>query len=128
MENDDSLQSRGSLDEKARLEQPENEEKQQDVEIFPPKDEETSTANETASKEPEWEYITGLKLILVLIAITLACFLMLLDNSIIATASEAILSLHSVYLHTRQAIPRITNDFKSLDDIGWYGSAYLIAK
>lgn len=26
------------------------------------------------------------------------------------------------------AIPQITSDFQSLDDIGWYGSAYLIAQ
>ncbi|KAI1051296.1 hypothetical protein LB505_012390 [Fusarium chuoi] len=31
------------------------------------------------------------------------------DNTIIATA-----------------IPRISDDFKSLDDIGWYGSSYLL--
>ena len=27
-----------------------------------------------------------------------------------------------------QAIPRITSDFHSLPDVGWYGSAYLLAK
>jgi hypothetical protein len=27
-----------------------------------------------------------------------------------------------------KAIPRITSDFHSLTDIGWYGSAYLLAK
>lgn len=26
-----------------------------------------------------------------------------------------------------QAIPRITSDFHSLTDVGWYGSAYLLA-
>lgn len=26
----------------------------------------------------------------------------------------------------RQAIPQITDDFNSLDDVGWYGSAYLL--
>ena len=34
---------------------------------------------------------------------------MALDNTIIATA-----------------IPRITDDFHALDDVGWYGSAYLL--
>ena len=28
---------------------------------------------------------------------------------------------------TAQAIPRITSDFHSLQDVGWYGSAYLIS-
>lgn len=27
-----------------------------------------------------------------------------------------------------QAIPRITNEFHSLEDIGWYGSAYTIGR
>jgi len=39
----------------------------------------------------------------------LALFLVALDRTIIATA-----------------IPRITDDFKSLGDIGWYGSAYML--
>ena len=59
----------------------------------------------------EYEYITGLKLVIVLASVTLAAFPMLLDTTIIVTA-----------------IPRITSDFYSLDDVGWYGSAYLLAK
>jgi hypothetical protein len=27
-----------------------------------------------------------------------------------------------------QAIPRITSDFHSLTDVGWYGTAYLLSK
>ncbi|KAF5353809.1 hypothetical protein D9758_010560 [Tetrapyrgos nigripes] len=38
-----------------------------------------------------------------------ALFLMALDNTIVATA-----------------IPKITDHFQSLDDVGWYGSAYLL--
>jgi hypothetical protein len=30
--------------------------------------------------------------------------------------------------HQATAIPQITSDFQSLDDIGWYGSSYLIAQ
>ncbi|KAK3319952.1 major facilitator superfamily domain-containing protein [Cercophora scortea] len=55
------------------------------------------------------EYPTGLKLFLICFALCLSVFLVALDNSIIATA-----------------IPKITNDFKSLPDVGWYGSAYLL--
>lgn len=51
------------------------------------------------------EYPTGLKLILITIALCLGVFLMALDNSIIATA-----------------IPHITDQFNSLNDVGWYGS------
>ena len=56
------------------------------------------------------EYITGFKLASVIISVSLVAFLMLLDTSIIATA-----------------IPRITTEFHSLPDVGWYGAAYLLA-
>ncbi|KAK2042411.1 MFS general substrate transporter [Colletotrichum somersetense] len=39
------------------------------------------------------------------------CFVLALDNTILATA-----------------IPQITSDFQSLNNIGWYGSSYLIAQ
>jgi hypothetical protein len=52
------------------------------------------------------EYPTGLKLNLISLALCLSVFLMALDNTIIATA-----------------IPKITDQFHSLSDVGWYGSA-----
>ena len=55
------------------------------------------------SEEPE--YPTGAKLGIIIASLCLSVFLMALDNTIIATA-----------------IPKITNHFKSLDDVGWYGS------
>ncbi|OAQ99098.1 hypothetical protein LLEC1_02361 [Akanthomyces lecanii] len=60
--------------------------------------------------EAEPEYIHGWKLFAVMTAITLACFLYLLDVSILVTA-----------------IPKITSDFHSLTDIGWYGATYNLA-
>ncbi|MCJ1281990.1 hypothetical protein MMC26_001313 [Xylographa opegraphella] len=54
-------------------------------------------------------YPTGLKLAIISLALCLSVFLVALDNTIIATA-----------------IPRITDQFHALDDIGWYGSAYLL--
>ena len=56
------------------------------------------------------EYISGLPLRLVILSLFLVTFLTFLDTSIIATA-----------------IPRITDDFHSLPDVGWYGSAYQLA-
>ncbi|KAI0886808.1 major facilitator superfamily domain-containing protein [Annulohypoxylon maeteangense] len=53
------------------------------------------------------EYIQGAKLYLVLIALTVVYFLVMLDNTILATA-----------------IPYITDEFHSLLDVGWYASAY----
>ncbi|TVY38445.1 Aspyridones efflux protein [Lachnellula occidentalis] len=55
------------------------------------------------------DYPTGMKLGLISMALCLSVFLMALDNSIIATA-----------------IPKITDQFHSLPDVGWYGSAYLL--
>ncbi|KAJ5165487.1 Major facilitator superfamily domain general substrate transporter [Penicillium coprophilum] len=49
------------------------------------------------------------KLTFVILALCLAVFCMALDNTIIATA-----------------IPHITEQFHALDDVGWYGSAYLL--
>ncbi|KAK7966150.1 MFS multidrug transporter [Apiospora aurea] len=56
------------------------------------------------------EYISGFRLLAVMIAVVLAAFLMLLDISIISTA-----------------VPRITSDFHSLPDVGWYAGAYQLA-
>ncbi|KAH8732090.1 major facilitator superfamily domain-containing protein [Phaeosphaeriaceae sp. PMI808] len=46
---------------------------------------------------------------LVIVSVYLAFFLVALDRMIIATA-----------------VPAITNDFNSINDIGWYGSAYML--
>ncbi|OIW24937.1 MFS general substrate transporter [Coniochaeta ligniaria NRRL 30616] len=55
------------------------------------------------------QYPKGIRLALITIALCLAVFCMALDNTILATA-----------------IPRITDQFKSLDDVGWYASSYLL--
>lgn len=60
-------------------------------------------------KQGQW--VSGLPLYTILGAICLVCFLMLLDTSIVVTA-----------------IPQITSDFHSLQDVGWYGSAYQLAR
>jgi len=67
---------------------------------------------EAAAEEEDDEnivYPSGLPLILLTIGLCLATFTVALDNSIIATA-----------------IPKITTVFDSLDDVGWYGSSYLL--
>lgn len=55
------------------------------------------------------DYPHGIKLAVILFALCCAVFLVALDQTIIATA-----------------IPKITDEFKSIRDIGWYGSAYLL--
>ncbi|KAI9729619.1 MAG: hypothetical protein M1818_008466 [Claussenomyces sp. TS43310] len=51
--------------------------------------------------EDDWEYITGLKFVLLMTMVILATFITLLDSSIVVTA-----------------IPSITSDFHSLQDVG----------
>ncbi|KAH8724198.1 major facilitator superfamily domain-containing protein [Phaeosphaeriaceae sp. PMI808] len=55
------------------------------------------------------EPLVGAKLFSVLLAIILSVFLTSLDSTIVATA-----------------IPRITEEFASLDQIGWYGASFYI--
>ncbi|OJJ56203.1 hypothetical protein ASPSYDRAFT_34192 [Aspergillus sydowii CBS 593.65] len=73
-----------------------------------PDDASTPTADDSAETHQEW--IEGFQLFVVMAGITLVIFLMLLDTSIVATA-----------------VPKITNQFHSLQDVAWYGSAYTLA-
>jgi hypothetical protein len=68
----------------------------------------SSVALESAPANFEPEYPEGVRLVLLTVALAISVFLVALDNTIIATA-----------------IPKITDHFKSLDDVGWYGSAYV---
>ena len=63
----------------------------------------------TQNQQPEWAH--GVQLRNILTAVTLGCFLMLLDGTIVVAA-----------------VPRITDDFNSLKDIGWYGAAYQLGR
>lgn len=60
-------------------------------------------------EEDDFDYPTGWRLAVITLALCLSVFCMALDNTIIATA-----------------IPRITDQFKALNDVGWYGSSYLL--
>ncbi|KAE8365531.1 MFS general substrate transporter [Aspergillus caelatus] len=60
--------------------------------------------------EDENDDVTNAKVVLVVAALTATSFLVMLDMSILPTA-----------------IPQITTEFHSLGDIGWFGSAYLLA-
>ncbi|KAI1483689.1 MFS transporter [Daldinia eschscholtzii] len=65
---------------------------------------------DAAAADAEQEYPAPWKLFLLLIALCMAMLVVSLDGTILATA-----------------IPRITNEFNSLDDVAWYGSSYLFA-
>ncbi|KAH7062485.1 major facilitator superfamily domain-containing protein [Macrophomina phaseolina] len=55
------------------------------------------------------EQPTGLKLFFIVVAVICSIFLVALDMTIVATA-----------------IPKITDEFRSLDQVGWYGSAFFL--
>ncbi|KAF2239018.1 MFS multidrug transporter-like protein [Viridothelium virens] len=69
--------------------------------------------NEQTEAQPQRDqddqHIEGAKLALLLAAIIVAVFLVTLNASIVATA-----------------IPKITDQFNSVKDVGWYGSGYLL--
>lgn len=60
-------------------------------------------------EEPNVVYPSGVSLALLSVGLCLATFVQALDNAILATA-----------------IPKITSEFNSLGDVGWYGSSYLL--
>ncbi|EWC44372.1 hypothetical protein DRE_01198 [Drechslerella stenobrocha 248] len=70
---------------------------------------EKNELEKTQTMESMHEYPKAWKLAVISIALCLSVFCMALDNTIIATA-----------------IPKITDHFNSLNDVGWYGSAYLL--
>ncbi|KAJ7617034.1 major facilitator superfamily domain-containing protein [Roridomyces roridus] len=80
-----------------------------DAEGIIPKPELSEKSSTESLPTPPQEYPSGIKLALLSLALCLSVFLVALDNTIIATA-----------------IPKITDQFHSLDDVGWYGSAYLL--
>ncbi|KAL9097655.1 MAG: hypothetical protein Q9163_006318 [Psora crenata] len=58
---------------------------------------------------PASQPLKGLRLVITLTGLCFAVFCVALDNTIIATA-----------------IPYITDQFENLNDVGWYGSVYLL--
>lgn len=69
-----------------------------------------SPTNELYGEESQNEkYPTAFPLAMIILALVLSMFLVALDMTIVATA-----------------IPRITDEFHSLDQVGWYGSAFFL--
>lgn len=71
--------------------------------------ESTATISSADEADDAMEYKQGSQLYLLTFGLAVATFVVALDNTIIATA-----------------IPRITTVFDSLNDVGWYGSSYLL--
>ncbi|KAL1985774.1 hypothetical protein VTN96DRAFT_7396 [Rasamsonia emersonii] len=76
---------------------------------------EKTEAHERAERQSQQndeplETPSGIRLYLIFVALIFAAFLVSLNASIVSTAT-----------------PSITNEFNAISDIGWYGSAYLLA-
>ncbi|KAJ5635708.1 uncharacterized protein N7484_009021 [Penicillium longicatenatum] len=69
------------------------------------------TDTNESGEQPETGYMQGWPLASLTLAFMSICLVLAIDNTILSTA-----------------IPQITSDFHSLNDIGWYGSSYLIAQ
>ncbi|CAK3779575.1 major facilitator superfamily transporter [Lecanosticta acicola] len=70
---------------------------------------EAESEEDTPADSDDPNLPTGAKLAFIVVALVLSVFLFSLDQTIVATA-----------------IPKITDDFNSLDDISWYGSAFFM--
>lgn len=76
----------------------------------PPAEKEGTSPSEVDEQQnDEPEYPKAGKLIVIVISLVLSMFLIALDMTIVATA-----------------IPQITDDFNSLDQVAWYGSAFFL--
>ena len=64
---------------------------------------------ETLTRIATADYPKAFKLAFIVVALVLSIFLVALDMTIVATA-----------------IPKITDEFHSLDQVGWYGSAFFL--
>lgn len=100
LKNEEMREPKTVVQEEAGVEEPSGDKAVATTESSPPDKE---------HDEGDIEYAQGLKLVLILSALCLAVFLVALDQTIISTA-----------------IPKITDHFQSIRDIGWYGSAYLL--
>ncbi|KAI1778401.1 major facilitator superfamily domain-containing protein [Hypoxylon cercidicola] len=67
------------------------------------------SVNQTNNHVEGPQYPSNQKRVIIMLALYLALFLVNLDQNIVSTA-----------------IPRITDEFHSLDDVSWYGTAYLL--
>jgi MFS family permease len=101
------------MDEKERREPEEDRESMMEPVVEPPKDDIERAVSKTQSlglsRTTSSEYPKPISLVIILIGVALAVFLVALDMTIVGTA-----------------IPRITDQFHSISQVGWYGSAFFL--
>ena len=95
------------------------------------REEKEEEEEEEEGNDDDFEYPTKMKLVAITVALCLSVFCMALvgthymylgenkrpDSQLTALQDNTIIAT---------AIPRITDQFKALNDVGWYGSAYLL--
>ncbi|CEI62816.1 putative efflux pump gsfJ [Fusarium venenatum] len=69
----------------------------------------TVEGNNDSDNPEDDDYPTGINMFFIVLALVMAVFLFSLDLTIVATA-----------------IPKITDEFKGLDKVGWYGAAFFM--
>lgn len=95
----------------------------------------SSQVNRSVSNDDEGEvqYLTGVKLTLVILAVTAIALLVMIDMSIVATVRRLprlghLSNVDSYFLFHKKATPKMTSDFHTTAGVGWYGSAYLLTR
>ncbi|OQO05272.1 hypothetical protein B0A48_09039 [Cryoendolithus antarcticus] len=73
---------------------------------------------DTTQDEASTEYVHGLKLVVLIASLMMGMFLIALDNA--SRPSVPGVTIIGV------AIPKITDDFKDLNKVAWYGSVYFL--
>ncbi|KAJ5875635.1 uncharacterized protein N7473_012982 [Penicillium subrubescens] len=69
----------------------------------------TKSVQDSNTQDDEHQYPSKFNLFFIILSLNLALFLVGLDNTIISSA-----------------IPKITDEFHALSDVGWYASAYML--
>ena len=68
-----------------------------------------AAAEHQGPSPPESQFLRGWRLAVIITSLYLGTFLIALDTNIVGVA-----------------IPKISTEFKALQDVSWYGSAYLL--
>ena len=109
------------IDEKAKMEsRPDSKEEGTQMENVP--------LDQLETLDDESQYPGPVALTLIMVALCLAVFLVALVSSAPAPVSVFSAADRFAKDHTiiATAIPAITNHFETIEDIGWYGSAYML--
>jgi hypothetical protein len=82
--------------------------------------------DQTTPPEDVTEYPKGFRLAMVILALVLSVFLVALDMASSNLSIRILLPTDMPQTIVATAIPHITDEFHSLDQIGWYGSAFFL--